>query len=70
MSCMSEKKGKREIRYFWPDVGWLLIRFRKDGGAVLRFRPSPAAIIKGLRMAVQRQIKASSTGEYKLPPER
>jgi len=68
---MSEKKkGKRKIRYFWPDVGWLLIRFRKDGGAVLRFRPSLAAIIKGLYMVAQRQIKASSTEEYKLPPER
>lgn len=60
---------KRGILYFWPGLGWLSIRFRKSGGAALRFRPSPAAVIKGLYKATQRQKKAFSAGEYKIPTD-
>lgn len=57
---------KREIRFFWPDVGRLLIRFRKDGGAVLSYRPSRAAIIEGLHKAAQSPPEADPTEEDKL----
>lgn len=57
---------ERELRFFWPDVGRLLIRFRKDGGAVLRFRPSRAAIIEGLHKAAQSTPEAVPAEEDKL----
>lgn len=52
---------KRGALYFWPGLGLLSIRFRNGGGAALRFRPSPAAVIMGLHKASQRQKKAPST---------
>lgn len=40
---------KSELRFSWPDTGELLVRIRVNESAALRFLPSGAAILEGLR---------------------
>lgn len=40
---------KSELRFSWPDTGELSVRIRGNESAVLRFLPSEAAILEGLR---------------------
>lgn len=40
---------KSELRFSWPDTGELLVRIRGNESAALRFLPSEAAILEGLR---------------------
>lgn len=40
---------KSELRFSWPDTGELSVRIRGNESAALRFLPSKAAILEGLR---------------------
>lgn len=40
---------KSELRFSWPDTGELLVRIQGNESAALRFLPSEAAILEGLR---------------------
>ena len=42
---------EEELKFWWPETGELTVKIRGNDSAVVRFKPSPAAVEKGLRIA-------------------
>lgn len=56
-----------KLKFWWPDTGRLTVKFEGNERAVVRFSPSPKAIIGSLRKRAVENAYDGLGGDHQIP---